>query len=586
MGIPKFFRYIVKQDPDLVTDKIEDVIQNIYFDLNCLIYPCVKEVENEHQNLVSQHNLDVLTDKYNKLSYTTSFEKKLYKSISDYILKIVEIVKPTESVYLSIDGVAPRAKMEQQRMRRYRSVKINRMKNEIYKKYDKIVHTFDTNCISPGTLFMSKLSIFLQKFCNEMMESLNLTIYLDDASNRGEGEHKILQHIKKYKVDDINCIYGLDADLIMLSLVSKSKNYLLRESIHFNKMDRENLLYFNCERFGENIYKTILEIVNEHTLEVENEDLCDTTDIHDKQRIINDYICLCFMIGNDFLPEIKGLDINLDSIESIIQIYAKILNIRRKFLVYEDFTINFIFIRQILLEIFNKEEIIISKYYSNIEKRRITLKQPDDFGRELEKLDYLPFLNKKKRKIEYTNIKDWYNSYYKYYFHIENYLKDYNNVEEICKNYVEGLQWNIKYYLEDCVCYSWYYMYRAAPVLKDLCNYLSNRVYPAKFENDEILPLEQLAIIMPIQSKHLWSKEYSKIATTNLTSILDYPIDFELDIENKIYTHECDPILNNIDYKKIKKIYSTLYLSDVEKKLNSKSDIFVYQKTNIKLDII
>ena len=47
---------------------------------------------------------------------------------------------------------------------------------------------------------------------------------------RGEGEHKILQHIKKYTKDDINSMYGLDADLIMLSLVSGSKVYLLERS--------------------------------------------------------------------------------------------------------------------------------------------------------------------------------------------------------------------------------------------------------------------------------------------------------------------------------------------------------------------
>ena len=98
-------------------------------------------------------------------------------------------------------------------------------------------------------------------------------------------------------------------------------------------------MYFNCERFGESIYKRI-KILNERT-GIENEDISEPTDIHDKQRIINDYICLCFMIEMIFY-QIKGLDINLDSIESIIQIYAKILNIRRKFLVYEDFTINFI----------------------------------------------------------------------------------------------------------------------------------------------------------------------------------------------------------------------------------------------------
>ena len=45
----------------------------------------------------------------------------------------------------------------------------------------------------------------------------------------GEGEHKILQYIKTNKIKlskQSNCIYGLDADLIMLSLLSGIKMYV------------------------------------------------------------------------------------------------------------------------------------------------------------------------------------------------------------------------------------------------------------------------------------------------------------------------------------------------------------------------
>ena len=256
MGIPKFFKHIVNEDPDLVKDKIEDRIQNIYFDLNCLIYPCVRDIEKQHQDLLSTHNNEILQPKYKDISYNTLFEIKLYENIADYITKIIHFVQPSNSIYLSIDGVAPRAKMEQQRMRRYRAIKIRNMKKEIYSKYNKIVHSFDTNCISPGTLFMYKLSQFLQKWILTIHNELKLTICLDDASNKGEGEHKILQHIKNVSHTETNCIYGLDADLIMLGLVCNSKIYLLRESLHFNKIDKNHLLYFDCERFSQSIYAT------------------------------------------------------------------------------------------------------------------------------------------------------------------------------------------------------------------------------------------------------------------------------------------------------------------------------------------
>ena len=83
------------------------------------------------------------------------------------------------------------------------------MQNEIYKKHGIDRTHFDTNCITPGTIFLYKLSQYLRSYCKDKFEELNIKIILDDCQNQGEGEHKILQHIKDNTLEEVGCIYGL-----------------------------------------------------------------------------------------------------------------------------------------------------------------------------------------------------------------------------------------------------------------------------------------------------------------------------------------------------------------------------------------
>jgi 5'-3' exoribonuclease 2 len=71
-----------------------------------------------------------------------------------------------------------------------------------------------------------------------------LTIIFSDAFVPGEGEHKILDFIrtqrsqKDYKPDTSHCIYGADADLIMLGLSTHETHFFILREVFMNPNDK------------------------------------------------------------------------------------------------------------------------------------------------------------------------------------------------------------------------------------------------------------------------------------------------------------------------------------------------------------
>jgi 5'-3' exonuclease len=102
-------------------------------------------------------------------------EMQVFENIFEYIDRLVAIARPRTLIYMAIDGVAPRAKMNQQRSRRFRAAQDREEQQEIERKLrEKYAEqgiflpepqegeTFDSNVITPGTEFMDRLAIALQ----------------------------------------------------------------------------------------------------------------------------------------------------------------------------------------------------------------------------------------------------------------------------------------------------------------------------------------------------------------------------------------------------------------------------------------
>jgi 5'-3' exoribonuclease 1 len=208
------------------------------------------------------------------LTATSLSVRDMCMGIMQYLDRIItQIVKPRVSVYMAIDGVAPRAKLNQQRSRRFRSAKDmaeahahaaasdgssnndsddeNNNSNNNAQSNKKKKDSFDSNCITPGTEFLAMVSETISYFIRQKLKEdaawHGLTVIFSGHDIPGEGEHKIMQHIRQmraspnYAPNTRHCIYGQDADLIMLGLVTHEPHFtILREVIDFNSFQNNN----------------------------------------------------------------------------------------------------------------------------------------------------------------------------------------------------------------------------------------------------------------------------------------------------------------------------------------------------------
>lgn len=139
--------------------------------------------------------------------------------------------------------------MNQQRGRRFRSAKDAEIQEEKARKKGEVLPTearFDSNCITPGTPFMCRLNDALRGFVQDKLANSktwkDCKVILSGHETPGEGEHKIMEYIrflktqKNYDPNTRHCLYGLDADLIMLGLCTHERHFsLLREEVKFGK---------------------------------------------------------------------------------------------------------------------------------------------------------------------------------------------------------------------------------------------------------------------------------------------------------------------------------------------------------------
>jgi 5'-3' exonuclease len=533
MGVPGFFKWLKDnkkklKSKNLIRDNINKKVKYLMLDTNCLLHPCVNSIK------------DKIKDKKENNKTREQIEDEIFLLIETRIMEMIDKIKP-EYIYIAIDGVAPIAKILQQRQRRHRYLYDTKIKlkydntNEEIDNIDEVIRNDGITIsrlpissieLTPGTEYMERINKRMIELVKKIGEEKKIKYVYSSYHVEGEGEHKILQYIRKnVKPEDTIVIYGLDADLLFLAL----------------SLGIEHDLYIMREKA----------IFQNKTVEIEDEIDYNYVEINELHLMINnlniktnDFIMLCYLVGNDFIPGLLTTDIKRNGLDKIISSYEEARKLLDKDIIEKNKDNKLIINYDLILEIFKKLEYTEWGIWKNINR--------DKFEKsEIEKQkNFNKFISGENmnteclEKIEFSSETDYYN----YYLGINDSVIDKSIIKKMVKNYITGMEWCINYYLDDCKSWSWGYNFMIAPLIKDIIKYFPKNI---KLENDkrELCPVEQLLLAIPIDTyKYVISNELIKKIRNNREIGYMFPETYDIDINKESLFWKCQVKIPMVEY--------------------------------------
>jgi len=527
MGIPFYFSYIIKNYPNILIPRgnFNKSIDYLFIDSNSIIYDVFHSMDEFPKQLQFE------------------FENQLIKLVIDKINQLISIINPYKQSFIAFDGVAPVAKMDQQRTRRFKSEYQKQVQQKLAYSYGVTIKNkeWSTCNITPGTAFMHKLNSSVQaKF------SSNPNIIFSGSDQPGEGEHKIFELLRtnKYLSDSVT-IYGLDADLIMLSLCH---NHYCKE-INLWRETPDFIQSLDADLDPEEIYLLSIENLAEQTIIYLKEKI-DQNDL-DYNKAMNDYIFICFLMGNDFLPHFPALNIRTGGIDKVLMAYQHIIK-TGEYITHKS-SINWPNFERFIRFLADNEDVYIKEEYSRRNKYGKYKQQVNSYEEDFKRFELSPSHN---RTIEhFINPKEdyWQKRYYSVLFNIkqdDHYIKR----KRLCINYLEGLEWNLKYYTEGCCNWDWQFHYNYPPLLEDLVKFIppANGSLLITKPTNPVSELVQLAYVLPQQHLHLLPPKFRNILYNNLGNC--YRTDWEFCNAFCKYFWESHVLMEPININTLKKI--------------------------------
>ena len=492
MGIPSYFAHVLKKYPHVIKRLSElPCINNLYLDCNGMIYDVVHQMQFHPED-------------------QPAYEAELLQRICDSIDACIAVLRPTNSVFIAFDGVAPVAKLNQQRERRYKSWYLGEMESQRRRDHNKTVQkkkgqkgghveppkpAWNTSSITPGTKFMNALHDKLSEYYDTTNPSglnarYNLSggagIIVSSSKEPGEGEHKLFEYIRQHAAehaDKNTIIYGLDADLIMLCMshlhISRGI-YLYRETPEFVKsinvsLDEKERYFMDIPEFSDAIWGAT------STPHTPNGALIPTI-AHRKGGVRGthgspmDYIFMCFMLGNDFMPHFPALNIRTTGIATLMDAYRATIGAGETIIQSPspgEYAIHWPNYRKLIAHLAAQELTLIRKEHATRDRQARHMRDSDKDDDVMHDVLMLPMSQRDVERGIDPFSAGWEHRYYAALCDMPEPTDQ--AIASLCRNYLEGMEWTFRYYTRGCVDWKWTYANHYPPLLADLVQHVPDR---------------------------------------------------------------------------------------------------------------
>lgn len=350
---------------------------------------------------------------------------------------------------------------------------------------------------------------------------------------------------------------------------------------------------------------------------------------YDFERVIDDFVFLCFFVGNDFLPHLPSLDIRDGALDFLILIYAKLLPAMGGYLT-DAGNVDLSRVDVILAEVGAVEDVIFQRRALKQEenerrrKSRISYEKRDQIAAAAAKDDAVEI--QKKRRIDKdviqadkkyggmsaeeavkARIKEnvesqlekyrdevqdvvrlgepgWKTRYYTDKMKADD-IEHGGGREKVFQSYIEGLCWVMQYYYSGCASWQWFYPFHYAPFASDLRNI--DRFTITFNEGQPFRPFEQLMGVFPSGSSHAIPKPYRWLMSETESPIIDfYPKDIPVDPNGKAMPWLWVVLLPFIDEERLLEAMKigNDQISEAEKKRNERFGreiVFFHSKCSV-----